>query len=44
MQAQQFFLVAVAAVVAFMISAFLIKQIDKDRPADEKLFGKFYSE
>ena len=33
-----------AAIVGFMLAAFLIKQIDKDRPNDKKLFGRFYSE
>ena len=33
-----------AAVVGFMLAAYLIKQIDKDRPGDEKYFGSFYSE
>ncbi len=44
MEARQFLMVAVAAVVAFMVAAYLIKQIDKDRPIGKKLFGQFYSE
>ncbi len=44
MGTQQFVTVTCAAVVAFMLSAYLIKRIDKDRPEKEKLFGRFYSE
>ena len=40
---QKFVLVTLAAVAGFMLAAYLIKQIDKDRPADEKLFPAFYS-
>lgn len=44
MDAQQFLTVLPAAVVAFMLGAFLIKRIDKNRPIGQKLFGRFYSE
>ena len=41
--AQRFVMITLAAVAGFMLAAYLIKQIDKDRPEDEKIFGSFYS-
>ena len=43
MEAQRFVMIALAAVAGFMFAAYLIKQIDKDRPKDQKIFGSFYS-